>query len=257
MPRLQVSSTANPTIKRIVALRDRRSVRYAERLFVLEGPRFIWDAAHASPPQMLVGTADALDQWDIDETQQVVEVTDDLYRHITSTESPQGVLGIFAMPDLAVATDRTRLAVLADGVQDPGNLGTLMRSAVAFGATELICMKGTVDPFSPKVVRAAAGAHFHLPITSGQSVVLGDDLGTIVIADGTARTTPGQFDWRQPVSLVIGGEARGISSEILDRPHSAVAIPMAEAVESLNAGVAASILLYEADRQRREKPSRR
>jgi TrmH family RNA methyltransferase len=257
VPRTQVSSTANPTIKRIIALRDRRSVRYAERLFVLEGPRFVWDAAHASSPQLLVGTAAALDQWDIAESQNVIEVTDDLFRHVTSTESPQGVLGVFQMPELKVPTNRPRLAVIADGVQDPGNLGTLMRSAVAFRATELICLRGTVDPYSPKVVRAAAGAHFSLPVSLAQPDELPADPGSVVIADERADLVPSQFDWTRPLSLVVGGEARGVSDAILARPHTSVAIPMAETIESLNAGVAASILLYEADRQRRSQSPRR
>jgi TrmH family RNA methyltransferase len=257
VPRTQVSSTANPTIKRIIALRDRRTVRYTERLFVLEGPRFVWDAARASPPQLLVGTPAALDQWEIDESQSVVEVTDEIFRHLTSTESPQGVLGVFAMPEVAIATDRPRLALIADGVQDPGNLGTLMRSAVAFRATELICLRGTVDPYSPKVVRAAAGAHFFLPISLALPDELPADLGSIVIADESAELVASQFDWTSPLSLVVGGEARGVSEAILARSHTAVVIPMASAIESLNAGVAASILLYEADQQRRSQTPRR
>jgi TrmH family RNA methyltransferase len=257
VPRTQVSSTANPTIKRIVALRDRRNLRQTERLFVLEGPRFIWDAAHASPPQLLVGTAEALDRWDIAESQNVVEVTEELFRHLTSTESPQGVLGVFAIPDVPIPTDRPRLAVVADGVQDPGNLGTMMRSAVAFRATELICLRGTVDPWSPKVVRAAAGAHFNLTITLAVAEELAENLGSIVIADEKADLVPSQFDWTVPTTLVVGGEARGVSTQIAARPHTSVAIPMAASIESLNAGIAASILMYEADSQRRRKRSHR
>ena len=224
---------------------------------MLEGPRFIWDAAHASPPHILVGTTDALDRWDIDESQNVVEVTEDLFQHLTSTESPQGVLGVFAMPEVPIPTDRPRLAVIADGIQDPGNLGTLMRSAVAFQATELICLRGTVDPWSPKVVRAAAGAHFNLPITLAVADELPEDLGSIVIADETAELVPGHFDWTVPTTLVIGGEARGVSDQVKARAQTLVAIPMASSIESLNAGVAASILLYEADSQRRRKRSLR
>ncbi|HRA47151.1 MAG TPA: RNA methyltransferase [Thermomicrobiales bacterium] len=251
MPRTVVSSTANPTIKRIVALRDRRAIRYAERRFIVEGPRFVWDSAFKQPPELLVGTATALDAWEIDPAQEVLEVSDELFQHISTTDTPQGILGVFVMPEVAIPEGRTPLIVLADGIQDPGNLGTLIRSAVAFGATEVIALRGTVDPFSPKVVRAAAGAHFLIRI----SAVAPDDLSLVnvqlVLADEDGSVPPAKVAFRKPTAVAVGGEARGISDALRTREHVSVAIPMMPALDSLNAGVAISVLLYEADRQRR------
>jgi TrmH family RNA methyltransferase len=161
------------------------------------------------------------------------------------------MLGVYAMPDLEPSTDRVTLTVIADGIQDPGNLGTLIRSAVAFGATSIVCLRGTVDPFSPKVVRAAAAAHFLVPISLSTHEDLAVGAGQLVLAEGEGAAAPDVIDWRRPTTVVIGGEARGVSPDMRARDHLSVAIPMWPGLESLNAGVAASVLLYEADRQRR------
>lgn len=253
MPRTIVSSANNPTIKRLIALRDRRSVRQAERLFIVEGPRFVWDAARSQTPAMLVGTAAALDAWDIPEEIDTVEVPDSLFLHVSDTKSPQGVLGVHAFPDLRPQSDLASLVVIADGIQDPGNLGTLVRSAVAFGGTQVICLKGTVDPWSPKVVRAAAGAHFLVPIEIRPQEDVQLDGLQVVIADEEATTPPFRINWLLPTALVIGGEAHGVRTALRDLVHEAVSIPMDPRLDSLNAGIAASVLLYEADRQRREQ----
>lgn len=167
------------------------------------------------------------------------------------TVSPQGVVAVAAWPELA---PRRGLRLVLDALQDPGNVGTLLRSAEAAGVGEVLCSRGTADVFSPKVVRAAMGAHCYLPLR----VDLGWDDLDLALADAPhiyaavagARMPYYAADWRQPVALIIGNETQGVSAQALERATRQIAIPMFGRTESLNAGVAGSIILFEALRQR-------
>ncbi|NTU80724.1 MAG: RNA methyltransferase [Chloroflexales bacterium] len=149
---------------------------------------------------------------------------------------------------------RPGLRLVLDGIQDPGNVGTLLRSAEAAGVGLALCATGTADPYSPKVVRAAMGAHFSLPLRAD----LGWDeisleLSTcqmVFAADAEATMPYFAADWKQPAALIIGGEARGISDDGMALATHRIAIPMVGRAESLNAGVAGSVILFEALRQR-------
>jgi TrmH family RNA methyltransferase len=143
---------------------------------------------------------------------------------------------------------------VVDAVQDPGNLGTLLRSAEAVGVAQVLCARGTVDAYSPKVVRAAMGAHLRLAIEQDLSW---DEIGAqltsvdhIYAAEAGARMPYYAADWRQPSALIIGNEAHGLSEEARSHATKLISIPMRGRAESLNAGVAGSIILFEALRQR-------
>ena len=248
-----VSSEHNPDLKRIKALRDRRSVRHAERLCIVEGPRFVEDAARVEPPlQVVVSESRGVD--DVPHGADVLIVPDKLFDLISDTAAPQGILAIFPFPELAVSTTAIPLLVVPDGIQDPGNLGTLLRSAAALGSTGVICGPGTVDPYSPKVIRAAAAAHWQIPIMLTTNVHNAIGNARLLVADGDAETWIDQLDLTAPSAIVIGNEGYGISDQILSLSHTKVAIQMSQRIESLNAGISASIILYEANRQRRINP---
>jgi TrmH family RNA methyltransferase len=244
-----VTSEHNPDIKRIKALRDRRSVRHAERLCIVEGPRFVEDAARTALPQLLVVTARRGGD-DLPQADDLLIVPDSLYASISDTTTPQGMLAIFPFPHMPPPPG-PQLLLIADAIQDPGNLGAIIRSAAALGATGVVCARGTVDPWSPKVIRSAAAAHWQVPI------MLADELPAVLegvdlfISDGAARESVDHVDLSRPVAIAIGSEGHGVGAELRSNPHTLVAIPMSGQVESLNAGIAASILLYEAQRQRR------
>ncbi len=169
------------------------------------------------------------------------------------TVTPQGVVAVAAWPELA---PRPGLILVLDGVQDPGNVGTLLRSAEAAGVGQALCLPGTADVYSPKVVRAAMGAHFYLPIQVdldwGTATTLLSTTPHIYVADAQANMAYYRVDWRQPSALIIGSEAHGVSAAGRAIATQPIAIPMVGRTESLNAGVAGSVIMFEALRQQSE-----
>jgi RNA methyltransferase, TrmH family len=180
----------------------------------------------------------------------VVVVPDALFSQISETRSPQGVITLVRLlePDPEQMFGPGALVVITDAIQDPGNLGTILRSAEAFGATGVYTLPGTVDFANPKVVRAAAGSLFRVPIIRGLMEGLRRPEIQFYAADGAARPTIADIAWNEPLALVIGNEGNGVS-EGFRRKAKGVRIPTVQ-VESLNAAMAATILLYEASRQR-------
>ncbi len=192
-----------------------------------------------------------------------VVLPEKLFAQISSTETSQGVIALVRprewTPEFLFRGKS--LVVVLDGVQDPGNAGAIMRAAEAFGATGVMFLKGTASPHHPKTLRASAGSLFRVPFVAGMQVdvaaaALRQHRVAIFAAmpSGARRKLAGDVDFVQPCALVIGSEGRGVSEE-LRRLASEVAIPTA-GVESLNAAVAAAILLYEARRQRVGKGTR-
>lgn len=196
----------------------------------------------------------------------ILKTTGKLFAGVAGTESPQGVAGLFHQPewtfeDVLRGTAEMRgaspLVVVLAGVQDPGNVGTAVRSAEAFGATGVIATRGTADPWSPKALRASAGSALRMPMLRGLAapVVLAQlRMARVRILAASSRSAGKKSaaeDLRGDAAIFIGNEGGGLAEEILHAADGAIAIPMSDVVESLNAGVAASIVLYEAARQRR------
>jgi len=188
-------------------------------------------------------------------------VADTLLVKIAATETSQGVIALVRPP--AWTTDDlfrgNPLVVVLDGLQDPGNAGAIARAAEAFGATGIAFVRETVSPFNPKTLRASAGSLFRLPYAWG----VGRDLARqelrkralqIVAASSDHGDPPDRVDWTLPSALVIGSESHGVS-DTLQRDAKAVRIPT-QGVESLNASIAAAVLLYEASRQRADSSRR-
>ena len=179
------------------------------------------------------------------------------------TESPQGIAALvepknFCLEDILCA--ESPLIVVAAGLQDPGNLGTLIRSAEAFGACGVITLPGTVNPWNPKTLRASSGSAFRLPVIAATPdevfVTLRHSEVRVLAAIADTSSEASKTDLTRPSALLIGNEGSGLSADLLSKADGKVSIPCPGPVESLNAAVAASILLYEASRQRSPKPTK-
>jgi RNA methyltransferase, TrmH family len=184
---------------------------------------------------------------------------DKLFAGVVPSDAPQGVAALarwkeFSLEEVLAKAKAGPLLAIA-GVQDPGNLGTILRSAEAFGAGGVVLGEGTVSPFNPKVVRASAGSVFRLPVARtklSDALVLIKAQGLRLVATASHKGT--QLDQAKlagPLAIFIGSEGAGLSRDLIKEMDEVVAIPQAPQVESLNAGVAASIVLYEVMRQRK------
>jgi TrmH family RNA methyltransferase len=187
----------------------------------------------------------------------VLLLPDAVFRSAVATETPQGVAALVKLKSFAF-TDllgNNPLILGAAGVQDPGNLGTIIRSAEAMGASGILTMEGTVNAINPKVIRASAGSLFRLPVVKMESAEAVRNLreqGAKIVATSSHKGTPlDEADLTEACAIFVGSEGAGISKELIAEADEVIAIPHSERVESLNAGIAASIILYEAARQRR------
>jgi TrmH family RNA methyltransferase len=182
---------------------------------------------------------------------ELISASEQVIRACSDTESPQGLLAAVSLPGTSFSKQREPLLIV-DRLRDPGNLGTLMRSALAARFALMLLTPGTVDMLNPKVVRGAMGAHFHLPTQSIELDQLADYLHgkTLWVAEANRGMRYDQANWTQPAALLIGGEAHGPSHDILQFAHNHVHIPIKSTAESLNAAVAGSILMFEIARQR-------
>jgi len=195
---------------------------------------------------------------------------DKLFDSLVPSESPQGVAALVRLKEFSLddVMEKERLQVgpiiVLAGLQDPGNLGTILRSSEAFGSAGVILGEGTVSPFNSKVIRASAGSVFRLPIIHRQSShgksgakleEISDKLraqGIRLIATSSHKGTPlDQADLKGPTAIFFGNEGSGLPRDLMAKMDESIAIPHTTQVESLNAGVAASIVLYEAARQRK------
>jgi TrmH family RNA methyltransferase len=180
-----------------------------------------------------------------------------LFNSVVPSDTPQGVAALLKLRSFTPAQMLGRAQegplVVAAGLQDPGNLGTILRSAEAFGAAGIFLTEGTVSPYNSKVLRGSAGSIFRLPflqISSAQLIPLLRERGVRLLATSSHQGRPlPEANWRLPLAIFIGNEGSGLPREILHQMDETLMIPQAASVESLNAGVAASIVLYEAARR--------
>lgn len=256
-----ITSTSNERVKWVRALQARRQAREREQSYVVEGARLAQEAVAAQYPVQLVFHTDQLDENRrslVNNLQrlgaQTALVSDAVMTACSSTESPQGILAVVPFPTTSLP-ERLSLALVIDRLADPGNLGTMLRTALASGVEAVILVQGTVDAFNPKVVRSAMGAHFYLPIASFPVEQIRDRLQglTFIAAQSGAGVPYHRVDWQEPVALMIGAEAHGLQPALSRIASQCVHIPMREKVESLNAAIAAAVILFEIARQRGER----
>jgi TrmH family RNA methyltransferase len=247
----------HPEVDRLRRLLRRRSDRASERAFVIEGPKPVADALAAGAPVEAIyladGTAFESPTGDIP----VRRLQRGVLERVADTVTPQPVLAVCAAIDVSLdAIAGATFVVVCVDVQDPGNAGTILRSAEAAGAAAVVFTGASVDPFNPKAVRASAGSLFHVPVVSGgEAADVLERLGRQGLQRyGTvARTGAGldDVDLRAPVAIVLGNEAHGLPPDLLAHLDGQVTIPMAGRSESLNVGMAAAVLCFEVARQRR------
>ncbi len=258
-----ITSLQNPRIKRVRALQSRARTRRAEGAFVIEGVRLCEEALTAQwPADYLLYTAElsprarqVVDGFQ-DQGVEALIVSDAVMRAASETQTPQGVLCVLQIAHLPIP-DRLSFCLILDGVRDPGNLGTLLRTASAAGVEAVFLPPGNVDLLAPKVLRAAMGAHFHLPMAQFDWETTIQRLGAIPIylSDAREGIPYTQADFRSPCALVIGGEAAGAGPTAQKQATYRVHIPMPGQAESLNAASAGAVLLFEVVRQRRKQPT--
>jgi RNA methyltransferase, TrmH family len=257
---VRITSTRNPAVKYVRAL-ERAAVRRERGEYLAEGVRLITEAMQSGQTASLaLYDPDQLERSDAgsitlaginDWAERAYEVDERVLQAATPTETPAGIVAVLSLPSTPPlsAHREGRLGLILDGLADPGNAGTLLRSADAFGAGYVVATPGTADLYSPKVVRSGMGAHFHIPLYPAVSwkalveALPGVALVAAEVAEGVAES---EFDWSSHAALVIGSEAAGLSTEARAEIAEYVHIPMKAGVESLNAAVAGSILLYRA-----------
>jgi RNA methyltransferase, TrmH family len=258
-------SIRHPTIKRLRRLSGRRSARSAEGAFVIDGPILLRDALDAGVPLDEV-VAEARCPADLlaraaEAGARVRSVDDGVLARVTDTVTPQPVAAIARFADVPAGTAAAAagpLALVLVGVRDPGNAGTLLRSAEAAGAGAVLFCDGSVDPYGPKCVRASAGSVFRVAVTrsgdAGEALagLASAGLGTLATAARGPRSYD-DVDLADPVALVLGNEAHGLPGDVAGRVERAVTIPMVGRTESLNVGMAGTILCFESLRQRRQR----
>ncbi len=259
-----LTSVQNPLVKQLAGLKEKK-VRDATGMFLIEGVRFVEEALQAGvalrqvvySPGLLGGERGQALLAELLKTAAPVQpVSDKVLAHIADTGSPQGIVAALDIPSVRLGDlpQEASFFLVVDGIQDPGNLGTLIRSAVASGAAGVVCTRGTVDTFNPKTLRSTMGAVFKLPLVQG--VGRGETVGylremeiPLVVADAAGEEVYFRSDLRPPLAIVIGNEGQGPGGEFLAAAARRVSIPMQGGVESLNAAVAGSLLLFESARQ--------
>ena len=263
-----ITSTQNPQIKFIRSL-SKRKFREENGCFFIEGLRSVGEGIKSGANIRTLILAESFvksefyaefkktaDSVDFVPTESVLfEVTDEVYRSVTETETPQGIGAVFEIPKAASITGDS--IIMLENLQDPGNMGTIIRTADAAGFDAIICTKGCVDVYNSKVLRSTTGSVFHIPVLqlpgSGGIGGIADALhakGYLLYA-AHPRGEVSCFD--EPFAgksvIVIGNEANGLSDEMLSHCDRLVTIPMPGQAESLNASVAAALLIYEKRRK--------
>lgn len=255
-----ITSTQNERVRYIRSL-ARRRVRQREGRFVVEGTRLVDEVVRAGIQPALVFYTQA---WaESPAGQELLPllrpadegnwlVSEAVLAGCADTQSPQGVLAVVPFVRLQPRQD---LLLILDQVRDPGNLGTILRSAEAAGTGQVLLAPGTVDLYNPKVVRGAMGAHFRLAVTSLDWPAIREQVAgrAVWLADASGEVTYETVDWTLPSALIVGGETAGAGVAAAALATGRVSIPMAGGAESLNAAMAATVILFEAARQRRKK----
>lgn len=278
-----ITSVSNPKMKHVIQLNKKSKTRYEERVFVVEGIKMCMEVSRELIKEMYVSERFLAESTNRERLKGYAyeEVSDAVFSHISDTKTPQGILCLVQMPEYAledllgdgfpaasavaeepVSAGKQPHLLILESIQDPGNLGTMMRTGEGAGVTGVIMNRTTVDIFHPKTIRSTMGSLFRVPF------YISDNLEeTIAILKGKgiamyAAHLKGQIcydepDYTVPSAFLIGNEGNGLSPEIAGLADTYIRIPMEGKVESLNAAVASALLMYEASRQRRKANVRR
>ena len=254
-----VASRANPTFKLLLKLKESARVRRSERLALLDGihlvatylervgvPRAlaVTSAAAGTPPiQALIRQVPA---------EASLVLSDALFGQLSSLTTPAGILAAGAVPAARDVPGEVACCLLLEDIQDPGNLGSILRSAAAAGVEHVLLSRGCADPWSPRVLRAAMGAHFFLNVVEGSDLIAFAEAfhGQVIATAGAAARSIFDVDLRRPTAFVIGNEGAGLSAPLVAAADLQAAVPMPGGTESINVGAACAVCLFERVRQR-------
>ena len=257
-----ITSNQNPKIQKVKSLITQSKDRRNSLQFVIEGIRLSEEALQANWEFEFILFSENLAERGLELLKKaqknkipIDKIPLPLMKKIAGTETPQGIIGVLQQREQAIPY-QPDLILICDAIKDPGNLGTILRSADAANAQAVILAPTCVDQYSPKVVRAGMGAHFHLPIIqmdwdSIKSTCKDESFKfQTLVASADADLNCWQVDFRKPTAIIIGSESTGPSQEAYQLADKLIKIPMPGSSESLNAAIAASIILFEAVRQR-------
>lgn len=255
MTRERITSRANPLIARLKKLKSRRADRRQEGVFLCEGPKMLSEALKWGAKIETVVCTEGTRLPQLPDDVRIVEVPEELLALVSDTENPQGI--VFLCKISAWELDesfRWRRMIVLDGLQDPGNVGTIWRTADAFGADGVVLCNHCADPWNPKTVRATMGAVFRLPVIECDLERLAEVLRLHGVPMYATALRDDTEDLRSAelgrAAVIIGSEGRGVSELALSLCDQTLKIPMTERCESLNAAVAASVVLWEMAKDR-------
>lgn len=262
---IEITSLKNPIIKEIKGL-YRKKDRWESRLFLMEGIKIIEEAISNNINlkyiifnKKLLSMVDGQNFYSKNTSfSSFINVPDNVFKEISDTDNPQGVLAVgeFKLNSFDNDLDYISSLLFLDGLQDPGNMGTIIRTSDAFKLNGIILGENCVDPYNPKVVRATMGSIFRVPIYCAKNNIECfmklKDKGFKIYATSLDGSVPNyEVDYNERYVITIGNESRGVNENILKIADQLIKIPMPGNAESLNAGVAASIIMYEAMKQRK------
>ena len=264
-----ITSMSNSRIKQVIQWQTKAKERHRDKVYVVEGTKMYHEAPESAVRDVYVsqgcmerlrqsagqekeGLLDKLDRTGYE------EVTDEVFAKMSDTQTPQGILAVLEQPRYELNLLLTRenpLFIVLENIQDPGNLGTILRTGEGAGITGVIMSESTVDIFNPKVIRSTMGSIFRVPFLYEVNLLkVLDRLHETGIETYAAHLQGKVYydncSFRGPTAFLIGNEGNGLTKELAAAASSYVKIPMEGMVESLNAGVAAALLMYEAHRQR-------
>ena len=267
-----ITSANNQQLKAVSALLKKSKERREKKSFVVEGPRMVVEAPAESLKAVYVAESyesNPENQTVLNELRGKCEsvgavfetVADSVFKGVSDTQTPQGIMAVVAMPQYTLEQlldgEKTHLLIL-ESVQDPGNLGTMVRTGEGAGITGVIMNKTTVDLFNPKTIRSTMGSIYRVPFyvtkNLSETMQLLKEKGVSLYAahlKGEHYYT--EEDYSKACGFLIGNEGNGLSDEIANQADTYIKIPMEGQVESLNAAISATLLMYEANRQRRLK----
>ncbi len=260
-----ISSESNQNIKDIIRLQTKASARRKEKLFIVEGIKMYQEIPEGQLVKTYLSESFyAANREEFTETDSCIIVSDRIFKNISDTVTPQGIMAIVRQHEYSlreiIESDLKkagRLFVVLENLQDPGNLGTIVRTSEGAGVDAIIMSKATVDIYNPKVIRSTMGSIYRVPFVYVEDIVeavlMLKNSGIITYAAHlNGQNDYYDEDYRRDSAFLIGNEANGLSEELASKSDCLIKIPMSGQVESLNAAIATTILLYEAKRQKRK-----
>lgn len=254
-----ITSTSNPRVKQVIQWQTKAKERRRDHVFVVEGPKMFLEA-----PEHLIREVYVSENFDARELSDKLDrvgcetVSDDVFVRMSDTQTPQGILAVITQPEYKlnqILNCENPLFLVLEDLQDPGNLGTIIRTAEGAGVTGVIMSGHTVDIFNPKVIRSTMGSIYRVPFLYEENLLRTlEKLHAAGVRTYAAHlqgeTCYDSFSFQGPTAFLIGNEGKGLSEELSKAASSYLKIPMEGQLESLNASVAAALLMYEAHRQR-------